>query len=238
MTAEPLLRVAGLSAYYGDLQALADVSLEVMPGEIVAIVGANAAGKSTLLRALSSVVRWTGSIAFRGETLAGVPAHAIVERGLVHVPEGRELFPFMTVEENLDVGAYGRRARAKAAATKDRVFALLPRLRERRGQLARTMSGGEQQMCAIGRGLMAQPELLLLDEPSLGLAPLIIRTVYETLAEVNAAGTTVLLVEQNLKAALQVAHRAYVLQAGRVVLSGPSAALRDDPRVRAAFLGH
>ena len=236
--AEPLLSVEDLSAFYGDLQALSGVSLEVMPGEIVAIVGANAAGKSTLLRALSSVVRWTGRIRFHGEDLAPVPAHAIVDRGLIHVPEGRELFPFMTVEENLDVGSYSRRARAKAAATKEKVFELLPRLRERRTQLARTMSGGEQQMCAIGRGLMAQPELLLLDEPSLGLAPIIIRTIYEKLVEVNAAGTTVLLVEQNLKAALRIAHRAYVLQGGRVVLSGPSEELRDDPRVRAAFMGH
>ena len=238
MSTQPLLSVQGLCAYYGDLCALTDVSLEVMPGEIVAIVGANAAGKSTLLRALSSVIHWTGTVAFRGEKLAGIPAHAIVERGLVQVPEGRELFPFMTVEENLDVGSYSRRARAQASVTKEKVFTLLPRLRERRGQLARTMSGGEQQMCAIGRGLMAQPELLLLDEPSLGLAPIIIRTIYDKLAEVNAAGTTVLLVEQNLKAALQVAHRAYVLQQGRVVLSAPSEELRDDPRVRSAFLGH
>ncbi|MDR3533701.1 MAG: ABC transporter ATP-binding protein [Rhodopila sp.] len=233
----PLLQVSGLSAFYGDMRALHDVSLEVMPGEIVAIVGANAAGKSTLLRALSSVVRWTGQIRFRGQDVSGIPAHAIVERGLIQVPEGRELFPFMTVEENLDVGSYNRRARAEAAATKEKVFTLLPRLRERRTQLASTMSGGEQQMCAIGRGLMAQPEMLLLDEPSLGLAPVIIRTVYEKLAEVNAAGTTVLLVEQNLKAALRIAHRAYVLESGRIVLSGRSSDLLDDPRLRTAYLG-
>ncbi|GAC1339185.1 MAG: ABC transporter ATP-binding protein [Acetobacteraceae bacterium] len=237
MTASPLLSVRGLCAYYADMRALTEVSLEVMPGEIVAIVGANAAGKSTLLRALSGLVRWTGQISFRGEDLATVPAHAIVERGLVQVPEGRELFPFMTVEENLDVGSYSRRARQGAAGAKDKVFSLLPRLQERRTQLARTMSGGEQQMCAIGRGLMAQPELLLLDEPSLGLAPIIIRTIYEKLAEVNRAGTTVLLVEQNLTAALKLAHRAYVLQQGRVVLSGSSDSLRNDPRVRSAFLG-
>jgi len=235
---EPLLTVRGLSAFYGDLRALSDVSLDVMPGEIVAIVGANAAGKSTLLRALSGLVRWTGQVRFRGDDLAAIPAHAIVERGLVHVPEGRELFPFMTVEENLEVGSYNRRARPQAAAAKEKVFTLLPRLQERRRQLASTMSGGEQQMCAIGRGLMAQPDLLLLDEPSLGLAPIIIRTIYEKLAEVNRAGTTVLLVEQNLTAALRLAHRAYVLQQGRVVLSGMAAELHDDPRVRAAFLGH
>ena len=238
MNAAPLLSVQGLSAFYGDMRALTDVSLEVMPGEIVAIVGANAAGKSTLLRALSGIVHWTGAIRFRGEDLARVPAYAIVDRGLIHVPEGRELFPFMTVEENLDVGSYSRRARGQAAVSKERVFELLPRLRERRAQLACTLSGGEQQMCAIGRGLMAQPDLLLLDEPSLGLAPIIIRTIYEKLAGVNAAGTAVLLVEQNLKAALRIAHRAYVLQQGRVVLSGSSEALRDDPRVRSAFMGH
>lgn len=235
---EPLLEVRGLNAFYGDLCALSDVSLEVMPGEIVAIVGANAAGKSTLLRALSGLVRWTGQVCFRGDNLAAVPAHAIVERGLVQVPEGRELFPFMTVEENLEVGSYNRRARPQAAAAKEKVFTLLPRLQERRRQLASTMSGGEQQMCAIGRGLMAQPDLLLLDEPSLGLAPIITRTIYEKLAEVNRAGTTVLLVEQNLTAALRLADRAYVLQQGRVVLGGTAAELRNDPRVRAAFLGH
>jgi branched-chain amino acid transport system ATP-binding protein len=238
MSVQPLLSVQNLSAFYGDLRALTDVSLEVMPGEIVAIVGANAAGKSTLLRALSSVIAWTGQVAFRGKDLAGVPAHEIVERGLIHVPEGRDLFPFMTVDENLDVGSYSRRARAAAAATKERVFTLLPRLRERRSQLASTLSGGEQQMCAIGRGLMAQPEMLLLDEPSLGLAPVIIRTVYEKLVEVNAAGTTVLLVEQNLKAALRIANRVYVLQHGSVVLTGPSAELLGDPRLHAAYLGH
>jgi branched-chain amino acid transport system ATP-binding protein len=237
MTA-PLLKVEGLNAYYGDVQALSDVSLEVLPGEIVAIVGTNAAGKSTLLRALSSIITWTGQVHFDGQALTGIPPHAIVERGLIHVPEGRELFPFMTVEENLDVGSYSQHARADAAAAKQRVFALLPRLRERRTQLASTMSGGEQQMCAISRGLMAQPKMLMLDEPSLGLAPVIIRTVYEKLAEVNAAGTAILLVEQNLKAALRIAHRAYVLQNGRVVLSGPSADLLADPRLHDVYLGH
>ncbi len=233
----PLLAVRGLRAFYGDLQTLFDVELEVHPGEIVAIVGANAAGKSTLLRALSGVAEWTGGIAFAGRDLRALPTHAIVEAGLVHVQEGRELFPFMTVEENLDIGAYSARARVRRHETKERVFALLPRLRERRRQLIHTMSGGEQQMCAIGRGMMACPEMLLLDEPSLGLAPEVIQTVYEKLREINAAGTTILLVEQNLKAALKIAHRAYVLEGGRVVLSGPSAALADDPRLLAAYLG-
>ena len=237
MTQAPLLSVRGLDAFYGDLQVLFDIGLEVHPGEIVAIVGANAAGKSTLLRALSGVVDWRGEITFAGHALKGQPAHAIVEAGLIHVQEGRELFPFMTVEENLDIGAYSPRARAQRQQTKERVFTLLPRLRERRDQLCHTMSGGEQQMCAIGRGMMACPEMLLLDEPSLGLAPVIIQTVYEKLREINAAGTTILLVEQNLKAALKLAHRAYVLEGGRVVLAGRSAALAGDPRLLAAYLG-
>jgi branched-chain amino acid transport system ATP-binding protein len=237
MSTEPLLSVRGLSAFYGDVCALSEVDLEVMPGEIVAIVGANAAGKSTLLRALSGVIRWTGRIDFRGRDLAALAAHEIVEQGLIHVPEGRELFPFMTVEENLEVGAYSPRARAHYQASKEKVFALLPRLRERRQQLAHTLSGGEQQMCAIGRGLMACPDMLLLDEPSLGLAPVIIRTVYEKLTEINAAGTTVLLVEQNLKVALRLASRAYVLQNGRVVLSGRSEDLLADPRLTSAYIG-
>jgi branched-chain amino acid transport system ATP-binding protein len=237
MTAAPLLQVEGLAAFYGDLQVLHDISLEVHPGEIVAIVGANAAGKSTLLRALSGIVTWKGRIGFAGEELNRLAPHEIVDAGLIHVPEGRELFPFMTVEENLDVGAYSGRARAHAAATKEKVFELLPRLRERRTQLANTMSGGEQQMCAIGRGMMAAPEMLLLDEPSLGLAPVIIQTVYQKLVEINAGGTTILLVEQNLKAALRLARRAYVIENGRIVLEGKSEDLLADPRLTSAYMG-
>lgn len=237
MSAGPLLQVEVLAAFYGDLQVLRDISLEVHPGEIVAIVGANAAGKSTLLRALSGIVDWTGRITFGGQDLGKMAPHEIVDLGLIHVPEGRELFPFMTVEENLEVGAYSARARGQVAASKEKAFELLPRLKERRGQLANTMSGGEQQMCAIGRGMMACPKMLLLDEPSLGLAPVIIRTVYQKLVEINAAGTTILLVEQNLKAALRLARRAYVIENGRIVLEGRSEDLLGDPRLTSAYLG-
>jgi branched-chain amino acid transport system ATP-binding protein len=237
MSAAPLLQVEGLAAFYGDLQVLHDVSLEVHPGEIVAIVGANAAGKSTLLRALSGVVDWKGRLAFAGHDLGKLAPHEIVELGLIHVPEGRELFPFMTVEENLEVGAYSARARAQVAASKEKAFELLPRLKERRTQLANTMSGGEQQMCAIGRGIMACPEMLLLDEPSLGLAPVIIQTVYHKLVEINRSGTTILLVEQNLKAALRLARRAYVIENGRIVLEGKSEDLLADPRLTSAYMG-
>jgi branched-chain amino acid transport system ATP-binding protein len=237
MSAGPLLQVEGLAAFYGDLQVLHDLSLKVHPGEIVAIVGANAAGKSTLLRALSGIVDWTGRVTFGNQDLRKMAPHEIVELGLIHVPEGRELFPFMTVEENLEIGAYSARARGQVAASKQKAFELLPRLKERRGQLASTMSGGEQQMCAIGRGMMACPEMLLLDEPSLGLAPLIIQTVYRKLVEINAAGTTILLVEQNLKAALRLARRAYVIENGRIVLEGRSEDLLGDPRLTSAYLG-
>ena len=235
---KPLLEVTGLCAYYGDLQALYDVNIRVMPGEIVSIVGANAAGKSTILRALSGLIARTGTMSFAGEDLTRRPAHEIVDLGLVHVPEGRELFPFMTIEENLDVGAYTPRARARSGETKNAVFNLLPKLLDRRNQLAHTLSGGEQQMCALGRGLMALPKMLLLDEPSLGLAPVIVQTLYEKLVEINAAGTTVLLVEQNLKAALKLSDRAYVLETGHVVLEGAAADLIDDDRIKAAYLGH
>ncbi len=237
MSAGPLLQVEGLAAFYGDLQVLHDLSLKVHPGEIVAIVGANAAGKSTLLRALSGIVDWTGRVTFGNQDLRKMAPHEIVELGLIHVPEGRELFPFMTVEENLEIGAYSARARGQVAASKQKAFELLPRLKERRGQLASTMSGGEQQMCAIGRGMMACPEMLLLDEPSLGLAPVIIQTVYRKLVEINAAGTTILLVEQNLKAALRLARRAYVIENGRIVLEGRSEDLLGDPRLTSAYLG-
>jgi branched-chain amino acid transport system ATP-binding protein len=232
-----MLSVRELDLFYGDAQALDDVAIEVRAGEIVAIVGANAAGKSSLLRALSGIIDWTGRVIFRDRDLSTLAPHEIVELGLIHVPEGRELFSFMTVEENLEVGAYSGRARARAETSKQKVFELLPRLEERRGQLAHTMSGGEQQMCAIGRGMMACPEMLLLDEPSLGLAPVIIQSVYQKLIEINAAGTTILLVEQNLKAALRLARRAYVIENGRIVLAGPSAELLEDPRLKSAYIG-
>jgi branched-chain amino acid transport system ATP-binding protein len=237
MSARPLLQVEELSAFYGDLQVLRGLNLNVHAGEIVAIVGANAAGKSTLLRALSGIIRRTGRIAFDDRQLDQMAAHEIVEAGLIHVPEGRELFPFLSVEENLEIGAYSARARPRVSTSKEQVFALLPRLRERRAQLAGTMSGGEQQMCAIGRGIMACPAMLLLDEPSLGLAPVIVQAIYRKLTEINKTGTTILLVEQNLKAALRLASRGYVLENGRIVLEGNSADLLGDARLTSAYLG-
>jgi branched-chain amino acid transport system ATP-binding protein len=233
----PLLAVTNLVAGYGDLQVLNGISMLVQPGEVVALVGPNAAGKSTFLRSMSGLIAWQGQVSFGDRDLGKIASHEIVGLGLVHVPEGRMLFPFMTVEENLDVGAFGALARRQAKENKEKVFRLFPRLAERRRQLAGTLSGGEQQMCAIARGIMSGPRMLLLDEPSLGLAPKIVHSVYEKLLEVNAEGLTILLVEQNLKAALKLAQRGYVLEGGRIVLSGKSDDLLRDPRVGEAYLG-
>lgn len=233
-----MLEVRGLHAYYGDLQALENVNVRIDEGEIVTIVGANAAGKSTLINAISGLVpRVTGSIVYEGQEILGQPAYRIAEIGIVQVPEGRRLFPFMTVLENLEMGAYHPRARAHKDETLRRVFELFPVLADRKRQLAGSLSGGEQQMCAIARGLMARPRLLMLDEPSLGLAPLFVKRVFEVIQEINRSGTTVLLVEQNVSMALQVAQRAYVLENGRVVLHGPAAELRENDEVRRAYLG-
>jgi branched-chain amino acid transport system ATP-binding protein len=232
-----LLKLDGVEAGYGDLIAIAGVSLEVRPGEAVALIGANGAGKTTTLRAISGLlpVR-AGRIELEGERLDGLGSAQIVARGIAHVPEGRQLFPTMTVRDNLELGcrAADRPRRAEALAL---VFALFPRLRERERQLAGTLSGGEQQMCAIGRGLMARPRLLLLDEPSLGLAPVMVRLIFETLQRVNDAGTTIMLVEQNVPRALQLSHRGYVLENGRMVLEGTRASLLASPHVKQAYLG-
>jgi branched-chain amino acid transport system ATP-binding protein len=232
-----LLKLDGVEAGYGDLIAIAGVSLEVRPGEAVALIGANGAGKTTTLRAISGLlpVR-AGRIELEGERLDGLGSAQIVARGIAHVPEGRQLFPTMTVRDNLELGcrAADRPRRAEAL---DLVFALFPRLRERERQLAGTLSGGEQQMCAIGRGLMARPRLLLLDEPSLGLAPVMVRLIFETLQRVNDAGTTIMLVEQNVPRALQLSHRGYVLENGRMVLEGTRASLLASPHVKQAYLG-
>ena len=231
------LTVEGLRAGYGAVEALHGISLRVEPGEIVALLGANGAGKSTTLRALSGLVRPTaGEIRLDGDSLAGVPAHAIVAKGLVQVPEGRRLFPTLTVRENLDMGAFTRRDDGVEESRRF-VHRLFPVLRDRERQLAGTLSGGEQQMLAIGRALMAAPRILLLDEPSLGLSPILVRSILATLREINAAGVTVLLVEQNARAALRLAHRAYVLVTGTVALEGPAKDLLDDPAVRRAYLG-
>jgi len=232
-----LLRLDGVEAGYGDLTAISGVSLEVRQGEAVALIGGNGAGKTTTLRAISGLlpVR-AGRIELEGERLDGLGSAQIVARGIAHVPEGRQLFPTMTVRDNLELG--GRAAdRPRRADALELVFALFPRLRERERQLAGTLSGGEQQMCAIGRGLMARPRLLLLDEPSLGLAPVLVKLIFETLQRVNDAGTTIMLVEQNVPRALQLSHRGYVLENGRLVLEGTRASLLASPHVKQAYLG-
>lgn len=234
---DQILSVRNLNAYYGEVQILYDVSLEVNAGEIVAILGANAAGKSTLMWSLSGMVHWDGDVVYRGEPLQGLSPHAIVERGLIHVPEGRRLFPFLTVQENLEMGAYSPHTRACKAESYERVLRLFPRLQERFHQLAGTLSGGEQQMCALGRGMMELPNLLILDEPSLGLAPVVVDDVYAAIQEINRQGVSVLLVEQSVQLALQVASRGYVLENGHIMLSGPSSELAADSRLRESYLG-
>jgi branched-chain amino acid transport system ATP-binding protein len=227
-----------VDAFYGDLQALFGVTLEVRDKEIVALVGANAAGKTTTLRVISGLVApRRGRVQFADTDLSRVPAHRRAELGIVQVPEGRRLFPFMTVMENLLLGAHAARARAERAQSLEYVFTLFPVLAERRHQLAGSLSGGEQQMCAIGRALMARPRLLMLDEPTLGLAPLLVTRIFETVRTVNADGVTVLLVEQNVRQALTVAHRGCVLENGRVVLEGAARDLLADERLRRAYLG-
>ena len=233
-----LLRIDGIEVGYGDLTAVRDVSLEVREGEVVALIGANGAGKTTTLRALSGLLPLRrGRIELDGQRLDGLGSAQVAARGIAHVPEGRQLFPTVTVRENLELGARTRAARQARARTLDRVFELFPRLLEREAQLAGTLSGGEQQMCAIGRGLMAQPRLLLLDEPSLGLAPVMVKLIFETLQAINTRGTTILLVEQNVPRALALAHRGYVLENGRIVLDGPRETLQQSPHIRQAYLG-
>jgi len=233
-----MLQIRKLSFAYGDLQVLWDVDLEVRPGEIVTVVGANGAGKSTILRNVSRLVRpGAGTITFEGHELNRLPSHRVVELGIVQVPEARRIFPEMTVVENLRMGSFVKATRKDRDRNMDRVFSLFPRLAERRSQLGGTMSGGEQQMLAIGRGLMANPRVLLLDEPSLGLSPLLVHNIFEIIKEINRQGTTILLVEQNVFQSLRIANRAYVLETGRVVLTGTGAELLDNAHVKKAFLG-
>jgi len=232
-----LLRLDGLGAGYGDLTAVSGVSLEVQQGEAVALIGSNGAGKTTTLRAITGLLPTRGGrVEFEGARIDGLGSAQIVARGIAHVPEGRQLFPTLTVRDNLELGSRGG-ARRQRDETLESVFALFPRLRERQRQLAGTLSGGEQQMCAIGRGLMARPRLLLLDEPSLGLAPVAVKLIFETLRRVNDAGTTILLVEQNVPRALQLSHRGYVLENGRIALAGTRADLLANPHVKQAYLG-
>jgi branched-chain amino acid transport system ATP-binding protein len=234
---EPILAVNGLYAGYGATEILRGVDLTVGQGEIVAVLGGNGAGKSTLNRTISGVMRaWRGSIRFADATIEHDKPSAIVARGLIHVPEGRRIFPNMTVRENLDLGAY-RRARARRDANRNKVLAIFPRLAERQRQRAGTLSGGEQQMLAIGRGLMAEPKLLILDEPSLGLSPLLVEELFALIKRIHADGTALLLVEQNVVQSLEVAQRAYILDNGLFVLQGSAADIRNDPALRRAYLG-
>jgi branched-chain amino acid transport system ATP-binding protein len=234
----PILEVDDVHVYYGAIHALKGVSLTVNPGEIVTLIGANGAGKSTTLRAINGINRARqGTIRFQGGDITGSAPHTIVKGGIAQSPEGRRLFPRMSVTENLEMGAFQRDDKENFEGDMERVFELFPRLKERRTQKAGTMSGGEQQMCAIGRALMARPKLLLLDEPSMGLAPIFVERIFETVIEVNKQGTPVLLVEQNALMALDVAHRGYVMETGRIALSGPAAEMKTNDQVRATYLG-
>ena len=237
-TNKPMLKIDGLHVYYGAIHAIKGISLEVNQGEIVTLIGANGAGKSTTLRTISGLLKpKEGTISFEGESIGGVPAHEIVKRGISQVPEGRRIFADMTVMENLDLGAFTRSDKDGIKADLKTVFERFPRLEERKEQLAGTLSGGEQQMLAMGRALMSRPRLLLLDEPSMGLAPLLIREIFSIIVDINKTGTTVLLVEQNANMALSIAHRAYVLETGRITLSGDARELAASEEVRKAYLG-
>ncbi|MDY6349663.1 MAG: ABC transporter ATP-binding protein [Selenomonas sp.] len=236
--AEPMLKIDDINVYYGAIHAIKGISLTVNQGEIVTLIGANGAGKSTTLRTISGLLKpKTGSITFQGQDIAGTPAHKIVGLGISQVPEGRRIFTEMTVMENLDLGAFIRKDKDGIAADKKRVFELFPRLEERQDQVAGTLSGGEQQMLAMGRALMSRPKLLLLDEPSMGLAPLLIKEIFSIIEDINKSGTTVLLVEQNANMALSIANRAYVLETGRITLSGDAKKLAASEDVRKAYLG-
>ncbi|MEV6967296.1 ABC transporter ATP-binding protein [Hamadaea sp. NPDC051192] len=233
-----MLDVSGISVYYGNIAAVKDLSLQVEQGEIVTLIGSNGAGKSTTLRTISGLLKpKSGNIVFDGRKIEGMPAHDIVRLGLAQSPEGRRIFPRMSVAENLDLGAYLRNDKEGIAEDQERMLELFPRLRERIAQKAGTLSGGEQQMLAVARALMARPKLLLLDEPSMGLAPVLVDVIFATIKRIREAGTTVLVVEQNARAALSVADRAYVLESGAIKLSGEARALRNDPEIAKAYLG-
>ncbi|HEX8807518.1 MAG TPA: ABC transporter ATP-binding protein [Xanthobacteraceae bacterium] len=233
-----MLSLAAISAGYGSFQVLFDVSLEVPRGEAVGVIGPNGAGKTTLMRVISGLVqRYTGAMKLEGRSIGGLPAHRMVEQGIAHVPENRRLFPRLTVEDNLRIGAYLPRARRRCADQLDRVYKLFPRLKDRREQLAGTLSGGEQQMCAIGRALMSDPKLLLMDEPSAGLAPLVVAQVFDLVHRIRAEGLTVLIVEQNVQQVLDVVDRAYLLEVGRIKLAGTSAELKGNDFIRKSYMG-
>ncbi|UCB51299.1 MAG: ABC transporter ATP-binding protein [Deltaproteobacteria bacterium] len=233
-----LLEIKNIDVYYGDVQVIFNLSLHVEEGEVVSIIGGNGAGKSTLLKTISGLLHPAkGEVFFEDAAIQAAPPDEIVERGIVHVPEGRRLFTLMTVKDNLIVGAYNSRAGQHVDKMIEEVYALFPRLLERESQLAMTLSGGEQQMVAIGRGIMARPKLLMLDEPSLGLAPILIKHIFETVRKIADQGTTVLLVEQDVKHSLSLSDRGYVLEHGRVAMEGPAKTLLDDPHIKTAYLG-
>jgi len=233
-----VLQVDNLNVYYGAIHALQGISFNVNEGEIVTLIGANGAGKSTTLRTLSGLLRSrTGSIVFKGQDLATLPAEKIVELGISHVPEGRKIFAPLSVKENLMMGAFTRNDQAEIQESLARVYQSFPRLKERAGQYGGTLSGGEQQMLATGRGLMSKPTLILLDEPSMGLSPILVEEIFRIIVEINKQGTSILLVEQNAQMALSIAHRAYVLETGRIVLTGPAKEIAENPQVRTAYLG-
>lgn len=233
-----MLEVKGLQVYYGVIQALKDVSFEVNQGEVIALIGANGAGKTTTLHTLTGLLpAKAGSIYFEGEDITKVPAHKIVEKGIAHVPEGRRVFADLTVYENLIMGAYTRKDKKEIAENLENVYKRFPRLRERKNQKAGTMSGGEQQMLAMGRALMSNPKMIVMDEPSMGLSPIFVNEIFDIIEKVSASGTTVLLVEQNAKKALSIADRAYVLETGKIVLSGDAKELMNDDSIKKAYLG-
>ncbi|MED4202784.1 ABC transporter ATP-binding protein [Neobacillus mesonae] len=233
-----MLKINDINVYYGNIHALKGVSLDINPGEIVTLIGANGAGKSTLLKTISGLLKpKTGEILLEDEHVAGKVPQLIVKRGISHVPEGRRVFANMSVEENLELGAYLRKDKKGIHEDFEKVYGLFPRLLERRKQLSGTLSGGEQQMLAMGRALMARPRLLLLDEPSMGLAPLLVKTIFRIIEEINQTGTTILLVEQNANMALSIANRAYVIETGKIVASGTSAELGESDQIRKAYLG-
>jgi branched-chain amino acid transport system ATP-binding protein len=233
-----MLKIEDINVYYGVIHALKGVSLEINQGEIVTLIGANGAGKSTLLKTISGLLKpKNGNILFEGQSISGKVAQSIVKQGLSHVPEGRRVFANMSVEENLELGAYLRKDKQGIKEDFEKVYHLFPRLLERRKQLSGTLSGGEQQMLAMGRALMARPKLLLLDEPSMGLAPLLVKTIFRIIEEINKSGTTILLVEQNANMALSIADRAYVIETGKIVISGSSEELNQSDQIRMAYLG-
>lgn len=232
------LEVKNIDVFYGDVQVIFDLSLEVIEGEVVSIIGGNGAGKSTLLKTISGLMNPAeGEIVFEDVPIQTSPPEEIVERGIIQVPEGRRLFTLMSVKDNLIIGAYNSRAEKNVDTTMEDVYSLLPKLREREAQLAMTLSGGEQQMVAIGRGLMARPKLLMLDEPSLGLAPILIKDIFQTVRKIADQGTTVLLVEQDVKHSLSLSDRGYVMEHGRIAMEGPAKDLLDDPHIKTAYLG-